>query len=256
MLLTVLGCSGSAPGPRAASSGYLLEADGFLLGIELGNGTLAELQAVRDPFALDALLLSHLHPDHCADFSALTVLRRYHPAPSRDPRTHRLPVYASREAPERLVAAYCPAATDRAREDLGDVFEFHRLADGIVHIGPFEVTAAAAAHPCESYSFRIVYNGHSIVYTGDTGPSPAITKLAKGVDVVLAEASWTHAEDRPPDLHLSGVEAGRLAHAAGAGRLLVTHVPPWTDRTAVLAEARTEFSGTAHLVGQGESFEI
>ncbi|HEY7597041.1 MAG TPA: MBL fold metallo-hydrolase, partial [Actinophytocola sp.] len=94
MLLTVLGCSGSAPGPHAACSGYLVEADGFLLGVELGNGTLAELQAVRDPFALDALLFSHLHPDHCADFSALTVLRRYHPAPSRDPRVPRLPVHA------------------------------------------------------------------------------------------------------------------------------------------------------------------
>src|SRR5262245_48977340 len=69
VLLTVLGCSGSASGPRAPSSGYLLEADGFLLGLELGHGVLAELAAVRDPFALDALLFSHLHPDHCADFA-------------------------------------------------------------------------------------------------------------------------------------------------------------------------------------------
>ena len=74
--------------------------------------------------------------------------------------------------------------------------------------------------------------------------------------MLLAEASWTHAADRPRDLHLSGVEAGRLAQTAGTGRLLVTHVPPWTDPAAVLTEATTEYPGPTHLVTQGESIEI
>jgi ribonuclease BN (tRNA processing enzyme) len=256
VLLTVLGCAGSAPGPRAASSGYLLEADGFLLGIELGHGTLAELQAVRDPFALDALLFSHLHPDHCADFAALTVLRRYHPNPSRDPRKHRLPVYAPREAPDRFTAAYSPAAADRATEDLSDVFEFHPIIEQTVHIGPFEVGAVRAVHPCEAYSFRIVHGGRSLVYTGDTGVSPLLDRLAKGADALLAEASWTHAADRPTELHLSGVEAGRLAQTAGAGRLLVTHVLPWSDPAAVHAEAAAEFTGPTHLVTPHTTYEI
>jgi ribonuclease BN (tRNA processing enzyme) len=256
VLLTVLGCSGSAPGPRTAASGYLLEADGFQLGIELGNGVLAELQAVRDPFDLGALLFSHLHPDHCADFTALTVLRRYHPRPTRDPRSPRLPVYAPADAPERFVAAYSPNAAERAREDLGDVFDFRPLADGIVHIGPFEVTVATAVHPCAAFSFRIVHDGRSLVYTGDSGTSRTLDKLAKGADTVLADASWTHAASRLPDMHLSGIEAGRLAQAAGAGRLLVTHVLPWTDPAAVLAEASAEFAGPTQLVVQGESFEI
>jgi ribonuclease BN (tRNA processing enzyme) len=256
VLLTVLGCSGSAPGPRAAASGYLLEADGFLLAVELGNGALAELQAVRDPFALDALLFSHLHPDHCADFSALTVLRRYHPAPSRDPRANPLPVYAPREAPDRFAAAYSPDAHSRVDEDLADVYEFCPLADGTVHIGPFEVTTATATHPCEAYSFRIVHNGRSLLYTGDTGVSPVLDELAKDADVVLAEASWTHAAGRPQGLHLSGTEAGRLAAVASTGRLLLTHVPPWTDAAAVLAEASAEFAGPVRLVVQGESFEV
>lgn len=256
MLLTVLGCSGSAPGPRAATSGYLLEADGFLLCVELGNGVLAELQAVRDPLALDALLFSHLHPDHCADFSALTVFRRYHPAPARDTRANRLPVYAPREAPDRFTAAYAADADERAQEDIHDVYVFHPLAEGTIHIGPFEVTAAPAAHPCEAYSFRFAHGGRTLVFTGDTGASATIDKLAKGADVVLSEASWTHAPDRPPGLHMSGVDAGRLAQTAGAGRLLVTHVPPWTDRAAVLTEASGEFAGPAQLVVPGESYEI
>lgn len=256
MLLTVLGCSGSAPGPRAATSGYLLEADGFQLGVEFGNGVLAELQAVRDPLLLDALLFSHLHPDHCADFSALTVLRRYHPDPARDPREWRLPVYAAADAPERFVAAYVPNVAERATEDLTDVYEFRPLTEGTVHIGPFEVTAATAAHPCEAYSFRFVHGGRSLVFTGDTGSSPTLDKLAKGADVVLAEATWTHAPDRPVAMHLSGVEAGRLAQTAGAGQLLVTHVPPWTDSAAVHAEAVGEFRGPVRLVVPGEAVEI
>ena len=254
MLLTVLGCSGSAPGPNAPTVGYLLEADDFLLGLELGNGTLAALQAIRDPFALDALVFSHLHPDHCADFSALTVIRRYHPG--RDPAVPRLPVYAPSEAPSRFAAAYAPDEAELALTNLSDVYDFRVLAPGSVHIGPFELSVIVAAHPCESFCFRITHDGRTLVYTGDTGAFDGLVELAAGADVVLSEASWTHADDRPVELHLSGTEAGDLAKRAGAGRLLITHVPPWTDTAAVLAEARAEYPGEVVLVRQGASYRI
>lgn len=252
VLLTVLGCSGSVPGPGTAASGYLLEAEGFTLGIELGSGTLAQLQLVRDPFSLDALLFSHLHPDHCSDLSPLTVLRRYHP---RRP-AGRLELHAPSEAPSRFVAAYSPDAADRAITDLADTYAFHAVGVQTVHIGPFEVTAARAAHPCEAYSFRIAHDGRTLVYTGDTGWSDAVTALARDADVLLSEASWTHAGDRPPDLHLSGTEAGRLATVAGAGRLLITHVTPWTSVEDVVDEAKAEFAGELTPVRQGEAYRL
>jgi ribonuclease BN (tRNA processing enzyme) len=256
VLLTVLGCSGSAPGPGAPASGYLLEAEGFLLGIELGNGTLAELQSRRDPFTLDALLFSHLHPDHCADLPALTVLRRYHPRPSRDPRASRLPVYAPREAPTRFAAAYAPDEAERASTDLSDVYDFRPLQPGNVHIGPFEVGLVRAKHPCEAFCFRFTHDGRSLVFTGDTGSFDGLAQHAAGVDVLLSEASWTHAEDRPVDVHLSGAEAGELGKRSGAGQLLITHVPPWTDTAEVLAEARAEFPREVVLVQQGATYQI
>lgn len=249
VLLTVLGCSGSAPAPGAPASGYLLEADGYRLGIELGNGTLAELP---DPFALDALMFSHLHPDHCADFSALTVLRRYHPAAPAG----QLPVYAPTEAPSRFAAAYSPDEAERLSADLSDVYSFHALCIGTRQIGPFEVRAAAAAHPCEAYCFRISCGGRTLVYTGDTGAFAGLAPFAAGADVLLAEASWTSSADRPVALHLSGTEAGALAAAAGVGRLLITHVPPWTDKAAVFAEAQEAFGGPAELVVRGVSYPI
>ncbi|PWW56264.1 MBL fold metallo-hydrolase [Actinokineospora spheciospongiae] len=256
MLLTVLGCSGSVPGPGAPASGYLLEAEGFLLGVELGNGTFSALQALRDPFELDALLFSHLHADHCADFSALSVYRRYHPAPTIDPRANKLPVHAPAEAPTRFSAQYGTDEADRQVTNLSDVYDFVPLNTGKFQVGPFEVVAAPAAHPCESYSFRISHGGRSLGYTGDTGVNAVLPDLVHDVDTLLAEASWTHSGAVIPDLHLSGREAGEIAAQAGVGRLLLTHIPPWTDSAAVLAEARAAYRGDVVIVRQGASYEV
>ncbi|MEU3646365.1 MBL fold metallo-hydrolase [Lentzea sp. NPDC034063] len=251
MLLTVLGCSGSIPGPGAAASGYLLEADGFTLALEFGNGVLSRFQEERSLFSMDALVLSHLHPDHCVDVSSLYVARKYHPLPPSGP----LPVYAPAEAHSRFIAAYAPNEAERSSLDFSDVFSFRGLGS-TVRIGPFTVDSAVVAHPCEAYGFRISFGGVSLAYTGDSGPCPALDSLASGVDVLLSEASWTHAADRQPGLHLSGREAGELAARAGAGRLLITHVPPWTSREDVLAEARSAFGGPSELVVQGGRYEV
>jgi ribonuclease BN (tRNA processing enzyme) len=255
VLLTVLGCSGSFPGPSAPASGYLLDVDGARFAIDLGNGTLAALQTHTDPFSLDALLLSHLHPDHCADFSALTVLRRYHPSPPVDPREIRLPVYGPSESVSRLSAAYAPDAAELAETDLTDVHTFHQWQPK-ADIAGITVRTARVAHPCEAYGMRVEHDGRTFVYTGDSGACAALTELATGADVLLSEASWTHAEDRPVDLHLSGREAGELAEAAGVGTLIVTHVPPWADTEAILAEARTAFSGEVVLAVAGAGYPI
>ncbi|SES12477.1 Ribonuclease BN, tRNA processing enzyme [Lentzea xinjiangensis] len=251
MLLTVLGCSGSIPGPGAAASGYLLEADGFTLALEFGNGVLSRFQEERPLFSMDALVLSHLHPDHCIDVSSLYVARKYHPSPPAAV----LPVYAPAEAHSRFAAAYAPNEAERSALDLGDVFSFHRLGSP-VRIGPFTVDSAIVAHPCEAYGFRISCGGVSLAYTGDSGPCEALEELSAGVDVLLSEASWTHSPDRQRDLHMSGREAGELAARAGAGRLLVTHVPPWTSREDVLKEAKAAFGGPCDLVVEGGRYEV
>ncbi|MEU3273208.1 MBL fold metallo-hydrolase [Saccharomonospora sp. NPDC006951] len=256
MRLTILGCSGSVPGAGTAASGYLVEAEGTLLGLDLGNGTLARLQQECDPFDLDALVLSHLHPDHCADFSALTVFRRYHPAPPFDPSSRKLPVYAPAEAPSRLANAYAPHERERKHTDLTDVFTFEPLTEGSRRIGPFTLTAVRVDHPTEAFGIRLSTEGATLAYTGDTGPCPQLDRLADGADALLAEASWTDAPDRPSGVHLSGRQAGELAARAGVGRLLLTHVPPWTDAAAVLGEARAAFDGPAELVEQGARYDI
>src|ERR1700721_2646696 len=80
MRLTVVGCSGSFPGPDSAASCYLLEADGFRLVVDMGNGSLGALQRYTGLFYVDAVCLSHLHADPCVVLYSYSVARTYSPA--------------------------------------------------------------------------------------------------------------------------------------------------------------------------------
>lgn len=254
MRMIVLGCSGSMPGPDSPSAGYLVWADGVAVALDLGNGTFGALQRHVDPFDLGAVVLSHLHVDHCADALPLAVYLRYHPRPPAG--RNRLPVYGPAETADRLAAAYAASAAERATADLTDVFDVRPLGPAPAMVGPFELTSAQVAHPCEAYGVRLEYGGRTLVYTGDSGPCDALTELAAGADVLLAEATWTDHPSRPADLHLSGLQAGQLAAAAGVGRLLLTHVAPWTDRSAVLAEARQAYDGPVEVVAAGGEYPL
>jgi ribonuclease BN (tRNA processing enzyme) len=243
--LTVVGCSGSAPGPKSAASCYLVEHDGFRLVLDLGSGAFGALQGVADPDSVDAVYLSHLHADHCLDVAPLVVWHRYSGRASG----RRLPLFAPAGAERRLALVY-----DGGGAPLTDVFDFAVTPVSAV-LGPFTVRTARTAHPAECHAVRLTADGGSLVYTGDTGPSQAVADLARGADVLLAEAAHPERDDLPPDLHLTGRQAGELAAAAGVRRLLVTHVPAWVDPTAQLAAARTVFPG-AELVHPGAVYEV
>ncbi|ANY10163.1 MBL fold metallo-hydrolase [Pseudonocardia sp. HH130630-07] len=248
MRLIVLGCSGSGPGPGSPASGYLVEAGATRLTLDLGNGTLGALQRHADPWTLGATAFSHLHPDHCADFASLVVHRRYHPRPPFDPRAAPLPVHAPSGAHARFARAHATTEDDLAGTDLTDVFRFHDLAPGAgftVGTGRDTVTVTAypVVHPCPSFAFRVEHAGRVLAYSGDTAPCPGLVDAARDADLFLCEASWPHGAGNPPGVHLSGREAGEHAAAAGARRLVVTHVPAWYDADALTAEAKAAFDG-------------
>ncbi len=246
MRLTVVGCSGSGPGPTSAASCYLVEHDGFRLLLDLGNGSFGSLQGIVDPDTIDAVFLSHLHADHCLDVAPFVVWHRYSGRSSG----RRVPLYAPTGAERRLALAY-----DGAEADLTDVFDFRVVTVGTSTIGPFAVETARTAHPVECHAVRLTVDGRSLVYTGDTGPSDRVVELARGADVLLAEAAHPPGPGLPPDLHLTGREAGEHAAAAGVGRLLLTHVPAWVDEIAQLFTASAVFPET-ELVRAGATYEI
>jgi len=217
--------------------------------LDLGSGALGPLQRVVDLHQVDAVLLSHLHPDHFMDLCGLYVALTYDPM---HPMLRRLPVYGPTGTARRLLQAYGSDATQLER-----VFDVREWSAGRpVALGPVEVTPLRVNHPVESYGLRLDTGGSVLAYTGDTDSCPALVDLARDADVLLAEASFQEGRDTVPDIHLSGLRAGRAAAEAGAHRLLLTHLPVWTDPDVVLAEARSAYGGPLEVVGPGRRYRV
>ncbi|OYN94281.1 MBL fold metallo-hydrolase [Enemella evansiae] len=242
MELTVIGCSGSTSGPGNPASCHLVTHNDFRLLLDLGPGGFGGLWGTIDPRRVDAIALSHLHPDHCLDLCAFNVAAIFSPTAPWPA----IPVYAPANAPERMTRAYEPFP-----DEVTDWWCTFTPWQPSQRIGPFTVTTIAARHSTEAYSIRIEADGSALVYTGDTGPNPALIELARGTDLLLAEAAYLAADDPPLDVHLTGRWAAEHAAAAGVPRLLLSHIPPWHDPQQVLAEARPHVDGDVLLAEPG-----
>lgn len=254
MRLTVLGCSGSYPGPDSPASSYLLQADGpdgsggtrtWRVLLDLGNGALGSLQRHIDPHLIDGVFLSHLHADHCLDLCGLYVVQRFHPSGTG----RRIPVWGPPGVAGRMARAYdLPAEPGMTGE-----FAFSEYASPgePVELGPFQVTPHPVVHPVPAYALRVRCGDRVLTYSGDTAPCDALDEAARGADLLLCEASFRTGEDNPPGLHLTGAEAGAVAARADVRRLLLTHVPPWYEADAIEAEAASEYGGDLSLARMG-----
>lgn len=247
MRLTIVGCSGSMPGSASAASCYLIEDENTRIVLDLGSGSVGPLQRYAGLDSIDAIVISHLHADHCLDACAFVVWHRYSEQSLR-----RVPLYGPVGTKERLDLAY-----ERPESDLGDVFDFHTItADAKVCVGPLHLRFARANHPVETYAVRVRNGTRSVTYSADTGVSDDLVELATGSDVLLCEAAQPDGEAGYPEgLHLTGEQAGQHARAAGVGRLLLTHIPPWVDGDAQLADARSVFL-PAELVQPGGTYDV
>lgn len=243
MRLTVVGCAGSYPGPDSPASCYLLEHDGAAILLDLGNGSLGALQNHTDIYDIDAVLLSHLHVDHCIDLCSYYVARKYNP----DGPAPRIPVFGPAGTDARMAAAYGLTRNP----GMNDEFNFMRHTAQATEIGPFTVTTTRVVHPVETYAIRVEAGGRSVVYSGDTGPTPALVELSRGADLALYEASFLEGPGNPTDLHLTGGQAAEHAMAAGVGRLMLTHLVSWNDNSKVLAEAAGVYDGELTMACAG-----
>jgi ribonuclease BN (tRNA processing enzyme) len=247
--LTIVGCSGSFPGPDSPASCYLVEADGFRLVLDLGNGALGALQRHAALDGIDAVCLSHLHADHCLDLCSFWVARTYHPEGPRP----RIPVYAPAGTAARMARAY---GLDE-HPGMAQAFDFVTLTPGSQQIGPFLVTAAHVNHPVETFALRLDNEGRSIAYSADTGESAALVGLARQADLLLCEASFLEGPGLPPDLHLTARQAAEHAARAGAGRLMLTHLVPWNEPARTLEEASgSSFAGPISLAASGQALDL
>jgi len=252
MKLTIAGCAGSFPSPDSVCSAYLVEAEGFRLLLEFGTGAVAALQRHCVLHDIDAVVLSHLHSDHCSDAATYQVVRQHDPRGAFPV----LPLYGPTGTSQRLAAMSNGAIDGDGAADVTEVFDVRSLAE-TDSIGPFTVRTARMNHPVETLGVRLEHEGRVLAYSADTGPTRALIDLAADADVLLCEASYDAEVDHPADVHLTGTQAGEHATAARARLLLLTHlVPEWVDITRVVAQARAAYNGPLHVAAAGEVYTV
>ncbi|GAA3158915.1 MULTISPECIES: MBL fold metallo-hydrolase [Nonomuraea] len=240
MLLTVLGGCGVWPAAGQACSGYLVEHDGFRLLIDPGYATVPRLLERVGADQIDAVFVSHGHPDHCADLNPLLRARTMLENPAAP-----LPVYAPPGALDAVLALDRP----------GVLTGSYVLRDVVPDIGPFRVRTRLLPHSVPNVGIRLTAGGQVLVYTGDSGPSPDRVELARDADLLLAEATYV---DQVPkgSLLTSARQAGRQAREAAARHLLLTHLQPGTAPAAARAAAATAYDGEIGVATSGLVIDV
>jgi ribonuclease BN (tRNA processing enzyme) len=246
--LTVLGAGPAYTArPGAVGAAYLLRRGPDAVVLDLGQGTFTNLAGAIEPSALGAVVVSHLHPDHFID---LVPLRHYLHWDFK---------------PGRRIRVLGPAALETRLDALHDQpgfaagsLDIEGLSDGAhVAVGGFDVEARLVRHTDESYAFRVTGDaGPGLVYSGDCGDADGLAPLVHRGDTLLCEASFGNAPVAPGSEHLNAYDVGRIAAAAGAARVLLTHVLMGHDRAAT-AHAAEELAGVpVSVVDPGDRFSI
>lgn len=248
MRLTVLGSSAVRPNPGGACSGYLVEAGGSRVLVDCGPGVASELMRYCRPRDLDAVLLSHAHPDHCSDLLFLRQSLRYGPDEERGAA---LPVWLA-PASEPVVRA------------LGDVFadgagfwepaiELRRFDEHeALEIGPLRVAFHPTLHYVPCWGMRIAAGGTVVAYGADSGPCDALAEIGREADLFLVECTLPRREGFESQFgHLSAFEAGQAAAAAGARRLLLTHTFARYPADELIASAAEAYAGPIAVAAKG-----
>jgi ribonuclease BN (tRNA processing enzyme) len=236
--LTVLGCDGSYPGPGGSGSGYLVRCGTTKVWVDAGPGTLANLQRYVDIEDLDAVVISHSHPDHWSDLDHFAVAARW--VIGRPP----LPVYAAEGVRELMRVGVA-----------AEVLDWRPIEDGhTVAVGPMDFSFSQTDHPVTTLAVRVDGGGRSLGYSADSGPGWGLSALGPGLNLALCEATFLSDLEDSGLSHMSAREAGRTARHAGVERLVIIHLWPRVDRAAAKAEAEEAFGGEVTLAAMGDRY--
>jgi len=244
--LTVLGACGAWPEPGRACSGFLVEHDGFRLLVDAGYAIVPRLLELVSASQLDAVFISHGHPDHCADLNPLLRARAMghdHAPP--------LPVYALPAALDAVLALDGPGG-------LADAYTLNELTPGRrFDIGPFVASTVLLPHWVPNAGLRLAAGGTVLAYTGDSGPDRALVDLARDADLLLAEATFAGLIPRRSHGFLStATQAAEQAAQAGVAQLALTHLWPGTSHDTARTEAAASYHGPLTIATPGWSVDL
>lgn len=238
---TILGSGTGIVTPRRAAPAVLIGSEKFLVLVDCGPGCLLRLsQTGLDVTKIAAVLFSHFHVDHCADLAPLLFARRVPELP---------------RAEQPLVLAGLGMASHYAAlqglhgqwvEPLEGSPTLIELQEACFDLGPWQIEWTRTTHTPSSVAYRFeASSGHSLVISGDTGPSIALEQLARDVDTLVLECAFP--DPSPYPTHLSPATAGELATAAGCKRLVLTHFYPKIESSDILRGIGKSYRGPVIL---------
>jgi ribonuclease BN (tRNA processing enzyme) len=245
--LDVLG-AGPAYTDRLGSAGaaYLVRSGRTAILLDLGQGAFPRLAAQLEPSTVDAVFVSHLHPDHFIDLIALRHYLRWQFSPPR-----RVRVIAPDGLAGRLDALHDEPGFAASSLDI------ESLTVGTTTVGDITVEAARVTHTRDSHAFRVTAGGGpGLVYSGDCGRAEDLDPLIRAGDVLLCEVSFGPGPVPSDAWHLDGPAVGALAGRTGAGRLLLTHLQMGFDPGATIESVGRAYRGPVDLVEPGARFTI
>ncbi len=244
MRLTIVGCWGGYPKANEASSGYLLEEDGYQLLIDCGSGVLSKLQNWIKPEQLDAVVLSHYHSDHIADIGVLQHARLIQgflgtPSPC-------LPIYGHALNEQEFVKLTYKEITKGISYDPTQVLK----------LGPFAIRFLQTDHPVPCFAMRIEAKHKTLVYTADTAFKEELIEFSRGADLLLCECNLYGNIEGKAAGHMTSFDAGVLAERAQVKQLILTHLPHFGNIKQLIQEASQKYSGSISLAAQDMMIEL
>ncbi|MFG1951560.1 MBL fold metallo-hydrolase [Micromonospora sp. NPDC048830] len=257
------------PADGQASSGYLVEAGDTRIMLDAGPGTALNLSRHLGDRPLGGVFISHLHTDHLLDLlpiGKMLLSRRLRGDLSTDrveidesvPRVPLLVPEGARAVLDRYAALF-PVTThpvlDRAFELAFEVSEYQ--PDEERRLGELSLRFASLRHIAANCGVRVETGGRSLVYTGDTGVTPALPELAQGADLLLSESTLRQT-DTTGHGHLSSRDAAYAARDAGVGTLVLTHFasPDVAEHEWHRARAVEVFDGSVDIARIGQTHII
>ncbi len=264
MRLTVLGKSPSYTDAGGACSGYLVEEGDAAVLLDCGNGVFAKLRQFLDYVAVDAVVISHMHADHILDLVpyayALVYAPRQQPVPvDRWPGTAdpaRPVLHAPRGAREqfrRLVGTWGPEDLVERAFDLREYDADDELDVGTLRLLFHPVPHYTATHAVE---VRSTTGPGRLTYGADHRPTTELVAFARDTDLLLIEGTLPRPEREGIRGHLTPAEAGEHGRAAGAKRVVLTHISDELDALWARDEASRAYGGEVELAAEGQVYEV
>jgi ribonuclease BN (tRNA processing enzyme) len=247
--VVVLGSAGTHPGPGRACSGFLFRTRRASVVVDLGYGSSTNLYRIMAPEELDAVILSHEHPDHCVDLVGMYYALRFHPAGPLSIDVHAPP--GTGEFLGQLLSGDSSAT-------FPEVCCFHDAEPGdVLEVGDLRIELFASLHVVPTISVRVEHDGQVVTYSADSAGGSWLRDAARDADLFICEATWLgDVDDHPEGVHLTARGAGEIAREAGARQLVLTHIYPGNDREQTRGEAAEAYGGEVHLAEDGQVWRV